>query len=350
MPSQDASHACPGRATTQPTGFDMILSLEDRGNGHLVVSPLSVTTEVQNSCIQQLTKVDCSNIENSCAVSGQVGLGCGLFLQQVSCSASPCGLCECQVKEDAIDSDISWTSTGGTLSIPTSNSVIDGTQTTLSSYSYCVDGDTLHLATTWGIEIDLKRVQLAGSPMPCQGRTANNCTSGGGCHTGECQGGPACSDAATEATCTNRMGCNWNASACAGTEPAACRLADYGTVPGCDLLAPTASCAGTPKACEGLSAADCGSTKGCTGQPGCVGSSIDCHQYDGSCDQCNSIVGCLCGNGPCSGVATCAGQSQYSCESVTGCTWSPFVCAGTPTPCESLGTNGCTSPGCSVNP
>lgn len=102
---------------------------------------------------------------------------------------------------------------------------------------YCVEENRLTVVDDANVRYTLERRSVGGTPQVCAERSAAECTLGKGCHSGLCAGGAICDAQESEATCTNRVGCSWNATSCGG-RALACELQDYGTVPGCLLSVP----------------------------------------------------------------------------------------------------------------
>jgi hypothetical protein len=243
-----------------------------------------------------------------------------------SCKSLACGICSCSSGAVLVDNG-RWSRSGTTLTVVTN----PGSGEVTESYEYCVQGDTMTLRNSFGFVIEMERSITSGTPAPCANRSEEQCALGGGCALGVCVGNATCSSAESEAGCSTLSGCSWASEQCGGTAPAACKLEDFGVVPGCTIGSGKASCVGDPGPCTAKTEADCLKTPGCQRTPGCIGGTFSCGRYTGACSFCNAKVGCSCNVGYCEGSATCEAQQLSECEAADGCSW--VECQGTPTPC-----------------
>ncbi len=262
-----------------------------------------------------------------------------------------CGVSSCTLHTtgNAYDRG-SWTRSGSSITLRgTGSGFVD------NKLDYCVQGDTMQI--TWGSAlITLKRVQVGGVPAACAERGAKDCTLGNGvlsvgCHAA-CVGGDACTDAQSETQCTNRQGCSWDTTQCAGNADSSCSIEDYGVVPGCEVLSTSAQCVGTPEPCFGTGddQKSCEATPGCQYGEACIGGTLKCSDaFD--CGSCNGIPGCTCNqDGSCEGSASfdcTANDGQSHCiswgKNLDLCSWSYETCHGTPTACSDLPIADCTA-------
>ena len=109
-----------------------------------------------------------------------------------------------------------------------------------------------------------------GTPAPCEGRSAFECSSFYGCRSGgSCSGlAEACSALVTEQPCNLRLGCAWNSSRteCTGLAEPCAGLKDPLVCAGQGGCAwGGTGCSGSPTRCDYIS-----SRAGCDEQPGCV--------------------------------------------------------------------------------
>lgn len=305
---------------------DLRLELDDGGAAQLYASQGAVKTELLESCLKMITGGGCDTLQ-------------GLVGESLTCSTHACGICECTSPASTTADKGTWSRTGTTLTVMTQSG--GGL-----AADYCVQGDTMTLRTKAGEVVTMKLSAKVGTPTACASRTTG-CMTGTGCHFGVCSGGAACSPATSEATCTNKSGCTWDPSACGGTAPAACALADYGVVPGCVFADGGFGCAGTPPTCDTRAAATCNS--GCQAVGHCTGPAISCNGFGcNGCPACAQAPGCsVNSSGGCVGTTTCAKQvDQPHCQFDVQCKW--FPCQGTPTPCDQLDQTACgNAAGCS---
>jgi hypothetical protein len=322
---------CPTRVTRSPDKPELRLQLKDGGDALIYRENLNVGVEISASC-----------------PSERFGFNYPCDHGGLPCGAPACGVCHCGVGESMVESEALWMRSGNTLIL---SSV--GPQGVVEKYVYCIQNDTMTLFTPSGFKAVMTRVQGFGTPAPCEARDAAHCAVGhGGCQTGACVGdGGKCADATTEGDCTNRQGCSWDPSECAGTPASTCSLADYDVVPGCRFLSSAATCAGTPKPCaDNTTSAACTAAPGCRWQAGCVGGPVDCSKYDHACTYCGETAGCSCDSlGLCRGSATCEMQDVFGCRLYDNCQLIPFLCQGTPTSCDQFPVASCTGvDGCHV--
>ncbi len=245
----------------QPVVF--MLRLDDGGTGANYFSGFSGTFSVLDSCIEPAG--NCTDFPG--------------------CVRGACGTCVCESVPDVVEGDITWVRNDTELSVTIGTSVI--------TVEYCVQGDTMTLKTTDDSDTvyTLKRGYPHGTPVDCDMRELDQCASTG-CHVGVCTGGGACAEGIDETSCTNRAGCSWDATQCAGTVAEECAFGDYGTTPGCEF-SESAVCSGTPEPCD---------TKldiyACDAAPGCYwGAAVGCNGTVGECaevplDICESVAGC----------------------------------------------------------
>ena len=202
--------SCPTRLEAQGSDDKWLIRFGDLG---AVEGPgnqrLRVVLSVTNACIQK------------------DAAGCAALSTFWTTCASADGLCTCDTGVDFFHMlTPQWTREGGTLTFPNGGML-----------SYCVDQNTLTVVDAEGVRYKLERRTVEGTPRACGERSAAECTRGSACHPGACTGEAICELQSTEAQCTNRMACSWNASNCGGL-PGLCALQDYGTVPGCVLSPP----------------------------------------------------------------------------------------------------------------
>lgn len=222
---------------------------------------------------------------------------------------------------------------------------------------YCVNGDELWIgaAATSGASYKFERAGCFGKPQPCEARSETNCTVGGGeCSLGACQAdagaaNPSLCEDRTEPECGAVTGCAWNAKGCRGRADFACRLESCGAEPGCELVAPTATCTGTPTVCAGREVQDC--WKGCAA--GTCASPTASEERDcglAGFSFCTQADGCVDISSDCIGTTTCGKQFfEDACRAVN-CEWTESAtCLGTPKPCEELSLQECAfQPGCAL--
>ncbi len=265
-----------------------------------------------------------------------------------TCHDNGCGVSSCTVQIGSTwggttHGGATWTRAGSTIAIQN-----------VTTFEYCVEGDTMRI--TWGHALfTMKHVQAGGVPTPCTARSPDTCTAGLGCHP-TCSGGANCSDAQSEDQCTNRQGCVWDPTHCAGTTAAGCELQDYGVVPGCEILSTDSKCVGTAGSCAAKTHLDCGRTPGCTWGPGCVGGALTCGDaFD--CTGCNAAPGCACNQD-----GSCLGSSSFDCtmfdhvetcqawgSNLDLCNWAQQTCNGKPTQCSELSLFDCANTaGCQI--
>jgi hypothetical protein len=202
-----------------------------------------------------------------------------------------------------------------------------------------------------GLRFRLRKADFAGAPVACTARGLADCPKGTGCRVGECVGTSVCATSVTEATCTNRQGCSWDTSRCAGTAPQLCTLAEYRAVPGCGIYQPGATCAGTPRSCLEIPAAQCTGVPGCQVRDVCQGPALDCRQIADLLGVCDIDIGCTQNTGGgCVGASSCGAQpTQLRCKSRYDCVWAVGLCDGTAPACASSSLVACTrNPGCAI--
>ncbi|HVJ19540.1 MAG TPA: hypothetical protein VM686_29170 [Polyangiaceae bacterium] len=241
-----------------------MLRLDDGGAGAIYFSGISGTGSILESCVESFAS-DCTD---------------------VGCARGACGTCECDSTPAVISSDaIAWVRTDSTLTLTIGVEEL--------TFEYCVQGDTLTLLATDGSDLvfTLKNGYPHGTPVACTLREVDECASTG-CHVGVCSGaGGTCAEGTDETSCTNRSGCTWDPTQCAGTI-VACELGNYGTAPGCEFTE-SAVCSGTPSPCDTK-----GDINACDDTPGCYwGAEVGCNGTAGECaevplDTCKSVVGC----------------------------------------------------------
>jgi hypothetical protein len=274
------------------------------------------------------------------------------FPNEISCTCkdtdATCGVSSCTADVPSTYGGTthgggSWTRSGSTISIAN-----------VTSFDYCVQANMMQI--NWGGAVyTMKQVQAGGVPTPCSSRSAADCTASADCHP-LCSGGTDCATAASEAQCTNRQGCTWDTSQCAGTAATTCDLQDYGIVPGCNVLTTAAKCVGSAAPCAGKAEAACGKTPGCNWGEGCVGGALTCGDaFD--CTGCNAAPGCACNQD-----GTCLGTSSFDCtifdhletcqawgKDLELCSWANATCNGKPTQCSDLALFDCpNTPGCQI--
>lgn len=266
------------------------------------------------------------------------------------CTEEQCGVCSCPrlVSESSRTETWTWTRTETTVTIR------GGTGDSWD-YDYCVEDDQLQLVAE-GLRLVFARAYTFSNPGPCADRGEAECY--GGCERGRCVGDSDCEAASSEATCTNRQGCEWEAETCFGS-PEACRLADYGNVPGCDFVETQPVCSGEREPCEDQTIESCEAVDGCEVSPGCVGGEVYCGVLYGACGACGNVTGCEpCADdfAVCVGSTTCEAQPRQSdCEGATyyemgDCEWVDELCVGELPPCEELAPEECEdAPGCSLD-
>jgi hypothetical protein len=331
---------CPTQIADGPGTPDFRLELSDGGKAEVFRVSFGVDRTFLRSCAASVLKQEVAYI--TCDFLRATDLGCGF--------------CRKRDTEPALNGVGTWTRSNTELTLQVGGHT--------DSYLYCVDGDTMTLWSRLGFRIVMERVQKSGVPLACEDRDKKQCTTGNGCHLGMCFGGDAgapdassgCSSAQLETACTNRVGCSWDPTPCAGSPPRTCNLSDYDVVAGCQFFSPAAKCVGSPAPCVNKTETACKHTGGCTAQPGCSGGSVSCENF-GSCGYpCTRVAGCTCNQGSnpgsCSGSATCEMQDYGACIShlFTNCQWVDYICTGTPTPCEKLQLPVCeTTEGCRLD-
>ena len=204
-----------------PNGARLVL--EDGGTARFWFPLVSIERRIDPTAGCVFTGLTCPEVYASSNASRCVNVDCG----QCTCtSTSGIGQFEAGF----------WSRTGSTLAVGATSTAMN------IRVDYCVTGDRLVLHAISAHYV-LKRAEFSGVPDACAARSATNCTSSAACRLGECVGAGDCTGATAEANCTNRQGCNWDTSRCAGTAPARCALPDYGVVPGCAVSDPVAPCA-----------------------------------------------------------------------------------------------------------
>ena len=260
--------------------------------------------------------------------SAQIGETCGDF----GCGPGACGLCNCSSRTFSWPAAaMSWTRTDSIVALEFEGS------TALLVFDFCVDGNTLALHHVPDrVELHLERVYPRGRPLPCDQRTAETCKNSAqesedGCELGRCVGPtPDCAQGTSQATCTNRQGCKWDATSCSGVQAEECGAADYDVVPGCVLSQAPAVCGGGLSACSNFAANACPSRLGCLVEPRCSGVGEECKDYYASPGECPP--GCTCedvaGECYCTGQSDCTWPDRARCEApFSGCQWSSY-CSG----------------------
>jgi hypothetical protein len=316
-------YTCDAQVTRSVDSFGFRFEIHDGGKAIYSQRFGPMSFDVLNSCVLEKVSQSCERLQ----LTG-------------SCSPGVCGICSCTAS-NAVELEGTWTRSPTTLTFSTPGF-------TSVSLDYCVQGNEMTVRDSSGVLVTLARTAVSGAPTPCAQRTSD-CTVGGGCRLGACIGGTTCATAATEAVCTTRQGCSWAPDQCGGTAPTACKLADYGIVPGCVLLPGTPECTGTYDPCEKLGVVDCSSTAGCQWMSTCVGGQADCEQSINGCSSsCDLIQGCRCDGATlkCVGTANCAQQTDdLRCRLARGCRW--VDCHGPMISCSRLNELNCeTSLGC----
>lgn len=243
----------------------LMLRLDDGGKGAVYFSGIAGRGTLLESCVTSL------------------GASCDSFS---GCATSACGTCECESEPYVLrDHDMTWVRQDARLTLSVGAVEL--------SFDYCVLGDTLTLKPTDGSDVvfELKNGYAHGTPTACSLRDVDECASTG-CRVGVCSGaGGTCGEGVDETSCTNRAGCAWDPTRCAGSITP-CALEHYGTTPGCEFT-PSAVCGGAPTPCNTK-----GNIGACDATPGCYwGASVGCNGTPGACstiplDTCESVGGC----------------------------------------------------------
>ena len=308
------SGSCPSRQTLgEPSDF----RLELLDGGLAVSTGLSIEGQTEFSI--------------SCAAPALGGYQCEDMGE--SCADSACGLCSCHGWLGyAAEEGGSWSTAGSRLAV-----------SGMGQVDYCVKGDALTLRDDT-LELRMERMLGAGRPSECAARSAKDCEAGSGCHAGVCSGSGNCSGYSDERSCNVHSACAWQSGGCGGRVAPDCGLADFGTVPGCELVDPRSSCAGTPKPCSEQTPEDCDSTAGCERSESCDGPDWACS------DLCAIGFGCTDLGTSCIGHGACSyGKAESTCFASYGCQWTPH-CSGTVPPCSAYSVTDCANvAGCAVS-
>jgi hypothetical protein len=258
-----------------------------------------------------------------------------------------CDTCSCDssLGSAAVDDGI-WTRTPTTLTLSPWGEAI--------SFAYCLKDGALELSTD-GAYLTYEPVYTLSTPKACAGRTASQCEAGKGCSLGACVGANDCDLADFEGECLTMKGCAWDAKQCQGEGQLDCGLADFGHVPGCELLDKPLVCTGKQAACSTLDRASCESVDGCSlGTTGrCSGPALVCSDFaecltdycQGDDLDCTGVTSCSAFDSK----SQCALANDYYVESL--CTWEEASCEGQPLACDQYSVEDCASvPGCELAP
>jgi len=318
---------CDVRLDTPNETPRVLMNLKDGGAAEYDTEAVATQAHWSNNCITSKSE------QLSCGSKGWTG---------VSNCALSCDICTCDTTlGTAADEDVGWLRSASTLTVaPLGKS---------TEFDYCVQDSKLTL-TSAALSLEFEQVFTVDTPAPCEKRSPKQCTLGKGCTLGLCEGSSTCAQQDFEAECLTNKGCTWNATACAGV-PLSCTLADFETVPGCDIVDHPMSCVGTPPACSTLDVATCANRPGCkvndTGR--CNGPSIPCGDFI----DCPGVT-CLDAAAGCLGVFSCAAFNEdYQCNDTNEnirnnpCKWEPSWCEGDAEPCASYSQRSCSDhPGC----
>lgn len=281
-------------------------------------------------------------------------------MPRASCTASPCGACDCT--STSLPPGDGFSRTVGS---PDLWAVAGPTTLSLAGryvVPYCVVGNELWIGGKSPngppqVAYKFKKQSCAGAPMACANRSPAVCESGPGCTLGKCQADvPAnaahCAPATYPAACSVLQGCTWAPDACYGDTSSECDFISCGKEPGCNWGPPVEKCGGSPS-CDGLSAADC-PTFGCnlTKCSSNDGLDVDCSQLKSTAD-CAKAPGCVSHPGavaPCTGTTQCFRQSDLPTCGKLGCVnVGETYCGGEPISCNQLSTADCHKlPGCRI--
>jgi hypothetical protein len=220
---------------------------------------------------------------------------------------------------------------------------------------YCVNGDEMWLGRAdRGMSYRFRRTACGGKPLPCEERTAEECTLGSAeasCTLGHCAQlvpddlNPCVGLEQSE--CALLSECAWD-EGCGGVAWAECTFTSCDQ-PGCSWVPPDTPCTGEAVACTERTPQECVG-EGC--RPG------TCAPPEGVEDGflCERLL--LCGvegctqtrDYDCIGTYQCADQVEgFTCERAN-CVWTTADgCEGTAIPCEMLDPSACMrQPGCAL--